>query len=89
MRIVKLNKYKKCILKQIICQGDVVGWTSWELYNFVLIGITNELIELGASSEIKMTTLQIWSAYLTELEVAFISTTKKCVPKMARRYQKK
>ncbi|XP_016845489.1 TATA box-binding protein-associated factor RNA polymerase I subunit B [Nasonia vitripennis] len=68
---------------------DIIGWTSWELYNFVLIGITNELIEIGAHPDVKLTILQLWTYYLTKLEVAFTSRTKKCIPKMARRYHKK
>jgi len=66
-----------------------LGWTSWELYNFVLIGLTNELIELGISTDIKITVLQLWARYLGKLEVAFISAKKKLVPKLARRYKKR
>ncbi|XP_018310608.1 TATA box-binding protein-associated factor RNA polymerase I subunit B [Mycetomoellerius zeteki] len=69
--------------------GEEVGWTSWELYNFALIGLTNELIELGVPADIKVTVLQLWARYLGKLEVAFVSTEKKVVPKLARRYQKK
>ncbi|EFN87076.1 hypothetical protein EAI_04977 [Harpegnathos saltator] len=65
------------------------GWTSWELYNFVLIGLTNELIELGAPADIKITVLQLWARYLGKLEVAFTSTKKKLIPKLARRYKKR
>ncbi|XP_011644260.1 TATA box-binding protein-associated factor RNA polymerase I subunit B isoform X1 [Pogonomyrmex barbatus] len=68
---------------------EELGWTSWELYNFVLIGLTNELIELGVSSDIKITVLQLWARYLGKLEVAFISAKKKLIPKLARRYKKR
>ncbi|CAL1673635.1 unnamed protein product [Lasius platythorax] len=68
---------------------EEVGWTSWELYNFVLIGLTNELIELGIPADIKITVLQLWARYLGKLEIAFISTNKKLVPKLARRYKKR
>jgi len=68
---------------------EELGWTSWELYNFVLIGLTNELIELGISADIKITVLQLWARYLGKLEVAFISAKKKLVPKLARRYKKR
>jgi len=68
---------------------EEVGWTSWELYNFVLIGLTNELIELGVSADIKITVLQLWARYLGKLEIAFISKNKKLLPKLARRYQKR
>ncbi|XP_015597205.1 TATA box-binding protein-associated factor RNA polymerase I subunit B [Cephus cinctus] len=66
-----------------------IGWTSWELYNFILIGLTNELIELGAPMEIKLTVLQLWSTYLGKIEVAFTSTEKQHIPKLARRFNKK
>ncbi|KAL6446677.1 hypothetical protein ACFW04_001264 [Cataglyphis niger] len=69
--------------------ADEVGWTSWELYNFVLIGLTNELIELGLSADIKITVLQLWARYLGKLEIAFISKNKKLIPKLARRYKKR
>lgn len=66
-----------------------LGWTSWELYNFVLIGLTNELIELGAPVDIKITVLQLWARYLGKLEVAFMSTKKKLMPKLTKRYKKR
>ncbi|KAK9294609.1 hypothetical protein QLX08_010833 [Tetragonisca angustula] len=69
--------------------GNEHGWTSWELYNFVLIGLTNELIDLGVSPDIKLTILQLWATYLGNLEVAFISTRRKCIPKLAKRYKKR
>lgn len=69
--------------------GAELGWTSWELYNFVLIGLTNELIELGVSPTIKLTVLQLWATYLGKIEVAFISIKKRCLPKLARRYKRR
>ncbi|XP_077266649.1 TATA box-binding protein-associated factor RNA polymerase I subunit B isoform X2 [Temnothorax americanus] len=68
---------------------EALGWTSWELYNFVLIGLTNELIELGISADIKITVLQLWARYLGKLEIAFVSTKKKPIPKLARRFRKR
>ncbi|KAG7191118.1 hypothetical protein KM043_007150 [Ampulex compressa] len=66
-----------------------LGWTSWELYNFVLIGLTDEIIELGAPSDIKLTVLQLWATYLGRIEIAFTSTKKKSVPKLAKRYNER
>ncbi|KAK0183093.1 hypothetical protein PV327_001165 [Microctonus hyperodae] len=63
--------------------------TSWEQYNFILIGLANELIELGASMDTKMTLLQLWATYLGKLEVAFTSTNKIILPRLARRFNKK
>ncbi|XP_011331057.2 TATA box-binding protein-associated factor RNA polymerase I subunit B [Ooceraea biroi] len=68
---------------------DEIGWTSWELYNFVMIGLTNELIELGASADIKATVLQLWARYLGRLEVAFVSKKKRLIPKLSRRFKKR
>ncbi|XP_043460845.1 TATA box-binding protein-associated factor RNA polymerase I subunit B [Leptopilina heterotoma] len=67
----------------------IEGWTSWELYNFVIYGLTNEAIELGAPSTIKLTVLQLWTAYLRKLEVAFTSKKKKNVPKLAKIFNKR
>ncbi|KAK0165020.1 hypothetical protein PV328_003578 [Microctonus aethiopoides] len=70
-------------------EEQIVGWTSWEQYNFILIGLANELIELGASMDTKMTLLQLWATYLGKLEVAFTSMNKKIMPRLARRFNKK
>ncbi|XP_026462336.1 uncharacterized protein LOC113364088 isoform X2 [Ctenocephalides felis] len=56
--------------------------TSWEIYNYVLIGLVDELQKLGASEEFKKTTLQLWTSYLTSIDVAFTSTKKNLVPKL-------
>lgn len=72
-----------------VFHAEELGWTSWELYNFVLIGLTNELIELGVSTDIKITVLQLWARYLGKLEIGFISAKKKLIPKLARRYKKR
>lgn len=68
--------------------ADICKWTTWEGYNIILIGLVNELIELGAPKEIKFTTLQLWAAYLRALEVAFTSTTEAQVPKLSLFYKK-
>ncbi|XP_011691959.1 PREDICTED: TATA box-binding protein-associated factor RNA polymerase I subunit B [Wasmannia auropunctata] len=80
---------KRKIYRAKSVKDEELGWTSWELYNFVLIGLTNELIELGVSADIKITVLQLWARYLGKLEVAFISAKKKLIPKLARRYKKR
>lgn len=66
-----------------------VQWTTWEQYNFILIGLTDELIELGVTPGLKITVLQLWAFYLGKAEVAFTSTEKKKVPKLARSFHKK
>lgn len=91
LRIDSTTRLRKTRIRQLKSDisGNEVGWTSWELYNFVLIGLTNELIELGVPSDIKLTILQLWATYLGKLEVAFISTKRKSMPKLARRYKKR
>ncbi|KAJ8684128.1 hypothetical protein QAD02_019920 [Eretmocerus hayati] len=84
---VRLRKTK--IRSEKTKDNDVIGWTSWELYNFVLIGLVNELVQIGVDRKIKLTILQLWTSYLSKLDVAFTSKTKKCVPRMSRRYHKK
>ncbi|KOC59243.1 L-asparaginase [Habropoda laboriosa] len=91
LRVDNSTKLRKTKIKKLGSSksGEELGWTSWELYNFVLIGLTNELIELGVPPDIKLTVLQLWTTYLGKVEVAFISTKKKYMPKLARRYKKR
>ncbi|CAK9824738.1 TATA box-binding protein-associated factor RNA polymerase I subunit B [Anthophora retusa] len=91
LRVDNTTKIRKTKIRQLRSDvsGGELGWTSWELYNFILIGLTNELIDLGVPSDIKLTILQLWATYLGKIEVAFISTKKKCMPKFARRYKKR
>ena len=91
LRVDNSTRLRKTKIRQLRSDksGEELGWTTWELYNFVLIGLTNELVELGVPSSIKLTVLQLWATYLGKLEVAFISTKKKAVPKLARRYCKR
>ncbi|XP_017023686.1 TATA box-binding protein-associated factor RNA polymerase I subunit B [Drosophila kikkawai] len=45
--------------------------TSWEFYNYVLRGFLQELLDMGAKPELKLMTLQVWAAYMSQMEVAF------------------
>lgn len=58
--------------------------TTWEGYNYILAGLTNELINLGASPELREVTYQLWISYLMELEIL----TKKGynIPKLGASY---
>ncbi|XP_033324904.2 TATA box-binding protein-associated factor RNA polymerase I subunit B [Megalopta genalis] len=91
LRIDNSTRLRKTRIRSLKSQssGEELGWTSWEIYNFVLIGLTNELIELGVPANLKLTVLQLWATYLGKLEVAFISRKRKCVPKLAKRYNKR
>lgn len=55
---------------------------SWECYNFILLGLTNEMIELGAKPSLKIIVLQLWVQYLQCIEVAFTSKKFKKLPKL-------
>lgn len=43
--------------------------TSWECYNYILLGLTEELINLGANKEIKPIVRILWLRYLEKMEV--------------------
>lgn len=43
--------------------------TSWECYNYIILGLVEELIQLGAKPELKPTVMNLWFAYLNKLEV--------------------
>lgn len=56
--------------------------TSWEFYNYVLRGFLQELIHMGAKPELKLMTLQVWSAYMGRMEVAFCKNNEMGLPKL-------
>jgi len=55
---------------------------SWECYNFILLGLTNEFIELGAKPSLKIIVLQLWVQYLQCNEIAFTSKKLRKLPKL-------
>lgn len=61
--------------------------TSYETYNFVIYGLVNELICLGCADELALATLQMWSYYLRQHEVAFFGDNETNVPKMPLKYK--
>ncbi|XP_055852513.1 TATA box-binding protein-associated factor RNA polymerase I subunit B [Episyrphus balteatus] len=63
--------------------------TSWECYNYILRGMVEELIELGAKDELKPMVFQIWAAFLRNREVAFFSRRHPELPKLGIRYEKR
>ncbi|KAF7270573.1 hypothetical protein GWI33_016464 [Rhynchophorus ferrugineus] len=50
--------------------------TSWECYNIILKGLTDELILLGAKSELKVVVKCLWMKYLHKCEVFSIKSNK-------------
>ncbi|XP_046390507.1 TATA box-binding protein-associated factor RNA polymerase I subunit B isoform X2 [Ischnura elegans] len=61
------------------------SWTSWEAYNYVLKGMVDELLELGASPNFKAVVFQLWVRYLQSIDVAFLKSGKK-LPKLGANY---
>jgi TATA box-binding protein-associated factor RNA polymerase I subunit B len=61
-------------------------WTSWEYYNFILKGLVDELISLGANRAIKVVVLQLWATYLKKLDAAFTSNEEVRLPKLGINY---
>lgn len=55
---------------------------SWECFNLIILGLTKEMIELGAKPSLKVTVLQLWVRYLQTIEAAFISKKSKKLPKL-------
>ncbi|XP_043500870.1 TATA box-binding protein-associated factor RNA polymerase I subunit B isoform X2 [Polistes fuscatus] len=89
MRVDPSTKLRKIKIKHADRKhNEPQGWTTWEIYNFALIGLTEEMIELGASPDIKFTVLQLWSTYLSKLQVAFTSINRKSLPKLSKQYNK-
>ncbi|RZC35899.1 TATA box-binding protein-associated factor RNA polymerase I subunit B, partial [Asbolus verrucosus] len=43
--------------------------TSWECYNYILLGLTEELIGLGAHKNLKAVVKNLWMIYLEKLQV--------------------
>lgn len=61
--------------------------TSWEGYNYALVGLVDELISLGVNPDLKKIVLQLWTTYLAKIEVAFTSTTEPAIPKLGPNYK--
>ncbi|CAG9764144.1 unnamed protein product [Ceutorhynchus assimilis] len=61
--------------------------TSWECYNYILKGLTLELVNLGANPQLIPTVKCLWMKYLHQLEVFDINTNQ--APKVSVRGSKK
>ena len=75
-----------CYWLTVFLLDDSNGWTSWEYYNFILKGLVDELIGLGAQKKVKIVVLQLWATYLKKLEVAFTSKKHPRLPKLGINY---
>lgn len=63
--------------------------TSWEEYNYILIGLVDELINLGANNRFKKCVLKLWTRYLQTIEAAFFSLDDECLPRLPANYRKR
>lgn len=63
--------------------------TTWEDHNYILFGLVNELIGLGAKDDLKLVTLQLWTTYLRRNEVAFFSKKEIKLPKLGASFNRK
>ncbi|XP_066153234.1 TATA box-binding protein-associated factor RNA polymerase I subunit B [Euwallacea fornicatus] len=54
--------------------------TSWECYNYIIKGLTEELLSLGAKPELKTVVKLLWMKYLHKCEV--FSVNSNCPPKL-------
>lgn len=57
--------------------------SSWEQLNYILHGLTERLIELGAPAGLKRSVLQIWCGYLQKAEIAFFDKRKHSRPRLS------
>lgn len=77
--------FDKCILVFFLEETEL---TTFEEFNYILVGIVNELVALGVNSDFKLTTLQLWTEYLRRTEVAFFSKDDYALPKLGITYKR-
>lgn len=61
--------------------------TTWECYNYILLGLVNELIAIGAKKELKNVVKCLWFKYLEKCEV--VPKTQDGLPKLSALYSAK
>lgn len=63
--------------KEVKESEDLNQLTSWECHNYILVGLVEELIRLGASLTFKKTVHTLWMKYLIKLEVLRVDALPK------------
>lgn len=61
--------------------------TTWECYNYILLGLINELIAIGAKKELKNVVKYLWFRYLEKCEV--VPKAENGLPKLSALYAAK
>lgn len=56
--------------------------TTWEGFNYILKGLTDQMIRIGASPNIRITVFQLWTHYLRLHQAAFFSKGAPTLPKI-------
>lgn len=56
--------------------------TSWEEYNYILLGLAEEVANIEDNREFKATVLRLWITYLKETEAAFFNLDSAECPKL-------
>ncbi|XP_046973008.1 uncharacterized protein LOC124539714 [Vanessa cardui] len=51
-------------------------WNKWHAYNFILAGLTEELLNLGAETSVKTAILWIWTKYIKMFQVTDVDKNK-------------
>lgn len=76
---LEVNDYELTTGSQLT---KVTKLLSWECFNLILLGLTKEMIELGAKPCLKVAVLQLWVQYLQSIDAAFISKKSKKLPRL-------
>ncbi|XP_068625530.1 uncharacterized protein TAF1B [Battus philenor] len=66
LALVSGKKFATIVKDGIEMSGE---WHKWHAYNFVLVGLTEELIKLGAKPSLKPKVLWIWTRYIKQFQV--------------------
>lgn len=61
--------------------------TSWEGYNYILKGLTDELVEVTGNDQLRVVVLQLWARVLQYHQIAFFDTQKPSLPRMPAVYK--
>lgn len=85
---LKKTKIKDVSMRERIVK-DQQELTTWEGFNYILRGLTNELLQLGVNPNIELTVFQLWTAYLTKTEIAFFDIEKPALPKLPPSFKKR
>ncbi|KAL5291965.1 hypothetical protein ACFFRR_011007 [Megaselia abdita] len=80
-----LSTFNKKVIKKDKTENKF-NVTSWEVLNYILRGLVEELLGLGAKEELKETVLQLWAALLRAKKIAFFNKRQSELPKLGLRF---